>query len=140
MERIGDHAEDLSEITLLLAGSPYIKKLEHIPMMADATMKMVGDAINAFVNRDLRLAFSVKKYDDVVDNLFDTIKNDLIELIHQEAAHGEQAIDLIMVAKYFERIGDHAVNIAEWVEFAITGRHMKFKGLKEELKEEQENA
>jgi len=132
MERIGDHAEDISEITLMLAGSPYIKKLEHIPMMADATMKMVGDAINAFVKKDLRLACSVKRYDDVVDNLFVNIKDDLIALIHQDAAHGEQAIDLIMIAKYFERIGDHAVNIAEWVEFSITGKHNKFKGYIEE--------
>jgi len=127
MERIGDHAEDISEITILLAGSPYIKKLEHIPMMADATMKMLTEAIDAFVNKDLELAHQVINYDDIVDELFVNIKDDLIELIREDSANGEQAIDLIMVAKYFERIGDHAVNIAEWVEFSITGRHIKLK-------------
>jgi phosphate transport system protein len=127
MERIGDHAEDISEIILMIAGDPYIKKLEHIPQMADATMKMVTNAIDAFVKKDLVLASAVKEYDDVVDNLFDNIKVDLIELIREDASNGEQAIDLIMIAKYFERIGDHAVNIAEWVEFSITGKHAKYK-------------
>ena len=127
MERIGDHAEDISELTVLLAGSPYIKKLEHIPQMADATMKMLTDSIDAFVKKDLELAHFVINYDDVVDDLFVTIKNDLIELIREDSANGEQAIDLIMIAKYFERIGDHAVNIAEWVEFSITGKHVKLK-------------
>ena len=123
MERIGDHAVDISEITLFLSGAKYIKKLEHIPQMADATIKMVSNSIDAYVNKDLKLANSVIKYDDVVDELFCDVKQDLIELIHKDVDNGEQAMDLLMIAKYFERIGDHAVNIAEWVIFSITGKH-----------------
>ena len=122
MERIGDQAEDISEITMLLADVPYIKKLEHIPQMATATAKMVTESIDAFVKKDLALAQAVIEYDDVVDDLFDTVKTDLIELIRSDSDSGEQAIDLLMVAKYFERIGDHAVNIAEWVVFSISGK------------------
>jgi len=128
MERIGDQAADISEITILLVGQPYIKKLEHIPQMAEATIKMVTESIEAFVNKDLALALEVARYDDVVDDLFDTVKFDLIEMIRQNRENGEQAIDLIMIAKYFERIGDHATNIAEWVNFAITGKHKIGKG------------
>ncbi len=123
MERIGDHAADISEITLMLVEKPYIKKLEHIPKMAKAAIKMVNDSIDAFVKKDLELARSVIAYDDVVDELFDLIKNHLINLIREDVENGQQAIDLVMIAKYFERIGDHAVNIAEWVVFSITGEH-----------------
>ena len=123
MERIGDQAADISEIALFLIGETYIKKLEHIPMMAAATSKMVTESIDAYVKMDLQLAQQVIEYDDVVDKLFYTVKSDLIELIQADKANGEQAIDLIMIAKYFERIGDHATNIAEWVVFSITGRH-----------------
>jgi len=123
MERIGDHATDISEITLTLSDAVYIKKLEHIPQMADATIKMLSNSIDAYVNKDLELAQSVIDYDDVVDELFDTVRNDLIALIHENVENGEQAMDLLMIAKYFERIGDHAVNIAEWVIFSITGEH-----------------
>jgi len=123
MERIGDQAGDISEITIYLADKPYIKKLEHIPMMAEATAKMVTDSIDAFVEKDLERARSVIDYDDVVDNLFVTVKHDLFELTRANAENAEQALDLLMIAKYFERIGDHAVNIAEWVVFSITGVH-----------------
>ena len=123
MERIGDQAEDIAEITIMLAGTPYIKKLVNIPKMAEATAKMVTESIDAFVKKDLDLAQAVIKHDDVVDKLFDTVKFNLIEAIRADSANGEQAIDLLMVAKYFERIGDHAVNIAEWVVFSITGKH-----------------
>lgn len=125
MERIGDQAADISEITLLLVGEQYIKKLDHMPQMAQATIKMVTDSIDAFVNKDLALAKSVIAYDDVVDGLFTTVRGDLIALIHADSANGAQAMDLLMIAKYFERIGDHAVNIAEWVEFSIVGKHMR---------------
>lgn len=124
MERIGDQARDISEITQMLSKSQYIKKLIHIPMMAEATSKMVTNAITAFVEKDLELARAVIESDDVVDDLFNIIKSDLIEMIHQNVENGHQAIDLMMVAKYFERIGDHAVNIAEWVVFSITGTHV----------------
>mgnify|MGYP000980196341 FL=1 len=91
--------------------------------MAQATIKMVNDAIDAYVNNDKELAQAVIKEDDTVDGLFDSVKNNLIEWVGQNRHCGEQAIDLIMIAKYFERIGDHAVNIAEWVIFSITGVH-----------------
>ncbi len=123
MERIGDQAADISDISIQLANVKYIKKIEHIPQMAAATVKMVTDAIEAFVRKDVALAKAVMAYDDVVDDLFDDVKNELIEAIRKDAENGEQAVDLLMIAKYFERIGDHAVNIAEWVEFSITGVH-----------------
>ncbi|HOB09924.1 MAG TPA: phosphate signaling complex protein PhoU [Limnochordia bacterium] len=121
MERIGDQALDISEIAPHLADSPYIKKLEHISQMAHATGKMVTDAVDAFVRKDLKKAYSVIDADDFVDNLFVEVKNDLIALVLENADNGTQALDLLMVAKYFERIGDHATNIAEWVVFSITG-------------------
>lgn len=123
MERIGDQAGDISEICIMIGGVEYIKKLEHIPMMAEATVKMVTDAIDAFVKKDAALAQAVIEYDDVVDDLFDNIKADLIELIRKDVKNGPQAMDLLMIAKYFERIGDHATNIAEWVVFSLTGIH-----------------
>ncbi len=123
MERIGDQAADISEITLLLAGTPIVRELEHIPQMAAATTRMVTDSIDAFVKKDLALAEAVVRADDIVDDLFTALKNDLVGLIRTDRDEGGHAIDLIMIAKYFERIGDHAVNIAEWVIFSITGRH-----------------
>ena len=125
MERIGDQAADITEITLHLAGTPYITKLELIPKMAEATVKMVTESIDAFVKKDLKMAQAVIEYDDVVDDLFLTVRRDLIRLTRADSENGEQAMDLLMVAKYFERIGDHAVNIAEWVVFSITGKHVK---------------
>lgn len=123
MERIGDHASDISEITIALADQPYIKKLEHIQQMAKETMIMLVGSIEAFVDKDLEKANEVIKRDDVVDDLFDKVKKELIQMIHENADKGEQAADLLMVAKYMERIGDHATNISEWVIFFITGEH-----------------
>jgi len=123
MERIGDQAADISEIVVHLAGAPYIKKLEHLPLMADTAVNMVSESLDAYIAKDLELVRKVITMDDVIDDLFNIIKNELIELIRTDAACGTQAMDLLMIAKYFERIGDHAQNIAEWVEYAITGRH-----------------
>ena len=123
MERIGDHASDISEITIALADQPYIKKLVHIQQMAKETMIMLVGSIEAFVDKDLEKANEVIKRDDVVDDLFDKVKKELIQMIHENADKGEQAADLLMVAKYMERIGDHATNISEWVIFSITGEH-----------------
>ena len=123
MERIGDQAADISELTILMSKTQYIKRFDHIEQMAKATIEMDTTSVDAFVKRDLELARSVFARDDIVDNLFVTIKNDLIELIREDVNNGEQAIDLIMVAKYFERIGDHAVNLADWVIFSIVGHH-----------------
>jgi phosphate transport system protein len=137
MERIGDQAADIAEVTIMLAGTPYIKKLEHIPLMAEATVKMVSESIDAFVKKDLELAEAVIEYDDVVDDLFDTVKLELIELIRSGKKKTAQAIDFLMIAKYFERIGDHAVNIAEWVVFSITGMH-KTAYVHEDIPEQEE--
>jgi phosphate transport system protein len=123
LERIGDHATDISEITLVLANKQYIKKLEHIPQMAEATMKMLTNSIEAFVKNDLDLAKRVIAYDDMVDNLFEIIKNELVELTIKNVDNSEQAMELLLVAKYFERIGDHATNVAEWIMFSLTGMH-----------------
>lgn len=127
MERIGDQAADISEITIALADKPYIKKLEHIQQMAKETMVMLVESIEAFVNKDLDKANRVIAHDDTVDELFQIVKEELIEIIHENVDSGEQATDLLMVAKYLERIGDHATNISEWVIFSITGEHPKNK-------------
>ena len=124
MERIGDHASDISELTLCMAGTPYIKKLEHVQQMAKETIVMLVSSIEAYVNADEKKAKSVIAHDDIVDDLFDTIKNELIAMIHDNPDDGEQACDLLMVAKYLERIGDHATNISEWVLFSIMGEHV----------------
>ena len=122
LERIGDQASDIAEILPYLQGSVSESKL-HIKEMAQATIKMVTDSIESFVRRDLPLARSVVEYDNVVDGLFNKVKTELIRLISEDSNNGEFCIDLLMVAKYFERIGDHAVNVAEWVEYSITGIH-----------------
>jgi len=131
MERIGDQAADISDIAIFLAEEKYIKSLETIPEMAGATIRMVTGSIDAFVKSDLELARSVIYSDDIVDDLFVKVKDDLIALVHQNPDNGRQAMDLLMVAKYFERIGDHAVNIAEWVVFSITGEHREMDGREE---------
>lgn len=123
MERIGDHAADISEITIMMANEPYIKKLEHIQEMAKETTWMLNSAVDAYVNKDQDLANKVIAQDDVVDDLFVAIKEELVRLIGENPKNGGQATDLLMIGKYFERIGDHATNIAEWVIFSITGKH-----------------
>ncbi|MBP3649727.1 MAG: phosphate signaling complex protein PhoU [Clostridia bacterium] len=123
MERIGDQASDISEIVIYLSSEPYIKQLEHLPMMAEKAIRMVTAALDAYVRKDVKLAQEVMEMDDEIDSLFTTVKDELITLIRGDAAAGSQAIDLLMIAKYYERIGDHAQNIAEWVEYALTGRH-----------------
>lgn len=123
MERIGDQAADISEIAILLSKFSHVANLEKIQKMADETIRMVTTSIDAFVNRDLTLARAVIMKDDIVDALFVEVKADVITLIQTDVANSEQATDWLMVAKYFERIGDHATNIAEWVIFSITGKH-----------------
>ena len=123
MERIGDHATDISEITIELSKESYIKKLDHIQKMAKETMVMLVQSVEAFVNKDMDKARTVIVHDDVVDDLFNKVKAELIAMIHEDVNAGKQASDLLMAAKYFERIGDHATNISEWVIFSITGQH-----------------
>ncbi|MCL2018586.1 MAG: phosphate signaling complex protein PhoU [Oscillospiraceae bacterium] len=125
MERIADQAEDIAEIVKYLAATPPIKQPEDISKMAKATKKMLKESIDSFVKKDLELAKAVIEHDDVVDELFMTIRKDLINIVHEKPESGEQAFDLLMIAKYFERIGDHASNIAEWVIFMITGTHKR---------------
>ena len=123
MERIGDQAADISDIVIYIADQPYIKELVHLPQMGQKAIQMVRGSLDAYVNKDLELAQSVMAMDDEIDDLFTVVKAELIKQIHHDAETGEQAMDLLMIAKYYERIGDHAQNIAEWVEYALTGRH-----------------
>ena len=122
MERIGDQAADIAEMLKYITDSELESK-SHIAEMASAAGRMVTDAVAAFVRRDLHQARAVMAYDDRVDSLFGQVKAELSALIGENPQNGEICLDLLMIAKYFERIGDHAVNIAEWVEFSLTGRH-----------------
>ena len=124
MERIGDHAADISEMTILMSKTKYIPNLEHINRMASETVQMLIRSIEAYVEKDMEKAVDVIASDDVVDDLFDKNKAELIEQIQREPQSAESAADMLMVAKYFERIGDHATNIAEWVIFALDDKKM----------------
>lgn len=122
MERIGDQAQDIADMSRFVK----VQEIAHgmnIGKMAEATIKMVTESIDSFVKKDLDSAAAVVKYDDVVDDLFLKVKTELPKLLQQDPQNAEYYIDLIMVAKYFERIGDHAENIAQWVEYSITGTH-----------------
>ena len=122
MERIGDQAEDISEIVITLDGR-YAENSALLKGMAESTIQMVTESVDAYVKRDTALAHKVIEMDDIVDDYFDQVKAELISKIAGEPADGEYALDLLMIAKYLERIGDHAVNIAEWVIFSVTGKH-----------------
>lgn len=122
MERIGDQASDIAEIISFLGGRT-VSDCKYIRLMAQAAIKMVTESVDAFVRRDVSLAGRAAAHDDIVDDFFDKVKTSLIGMIAEKPEDGEYALDLLMIAKYFERIGDHAVNIAEWVEFSVTGIH-----------------
>ena len=122
MERIGDQAEDIAEIIAFLKGRT-AENDELLREMARAAIKMVTESVEAFVKHDIMLAEQVVAYDDTVDRYFEQVKHGLIQKISENPDDGEYALDLLMIAKYFERIGDHAVNIAEWVIFSVTGVH-----------------
>ncbi len=129
MERIGDQASDIVEI------APYIDKKgtlgeTHIREMAEAAIQMVSESVESFVKMDLETAYLVIEHDNVVDGLFDKVKQELIKSIETGHSDAKALLDLLMIAKYFERIGDHAENIAEWVIFFLTGEHRK--GFKQE--------
>ena len=119
MERIGDHAADISEMTVMMSDTPYVADLEDIKKMASETVLMLIRSIEAYVEKDMLKAQSVIDHDDIVYDLFHKNKQDLIELIQKNPAVSEQAADMLMVAKYFERIGDHATNLAENIIFAL---------------------
>ncbi len=122
MERIGDQASDIAEMVCFVNESGLGGKI-HIADMARATIKMVTDSVDSFVKSDIETAYEVIRHDDIVDGLFLKVKKELISGLKDEADNAEALIDLLMIAKYFERIGDHAENIAEWVIYSITGKH-----------------
>ena len=122
LERIGDQAADIAELVSYVR-VPDGSGVLHIADMTRAVIGMVTDSVDSFVKRDLGLARAVCAADDRVDELFDQVKRELIDMIAADAAWGQQGLDLLMVAKYLERIGDHATNVAEWVEYSITGVH-----------------
>ncbi len=122
MERIGDHATDISELTLMLSGEPGMGALD-LRQMAAKTCEMLLGSLEAFVHQDVQKAHEVIAKDDEVDALFLRVKGDIIDALRSEPGGGEEAVDLLMAAKYFERIGDHATNIAEWAIYAVSGEH-----------------
>ncbi len=128
MERIADQAADISELVVKMSKLPYADAVKEIPEMADRVQEMVKNAARSFVERDGELAKAVCRADDAVDDLFDVVKGRLTGIVHKdidEDDNGEQALDMLMIAKYLEKIGDHASNIAEWVLFMLTGEHKK---------------
>ena len=124
MERIGDQAEDIGEIVPFLNGRTGVE-CEDIRLMAETAQQMVRSSIDAYVNQDMALVKKVISMDDIVDDAFDRTTETLIHMISSNREDGQYCLDLLMIAKYLERIGDHATNIAEWVEFSITGQHTK---------------
>lgn len=121
LERIGDHASDIAELILRIKGQHIYHVVRHIPAMAAAAKEMVHTSIEAFISQDLETAKEIEKSDDVVDELFSKVKTDVVSLLTQSTEQIDQCIDLLMIAKYLERIGDHAVNVCEWTEFSKTG-------------------
>ena len=122
MERIGDQAEDIAEIVTYLKG----RTTDHMTMieeMAKEAVGMVTSSVDSYVKKDVLLARQVINHDDVVDDYFSKVKNGIISLIRKNPEESELALDLLMIAKYFERIGDHATNIADWVVYSVTGKH-----------------
>ena len=123
MERIGDQAFDIADITKSGSFQGFSGKV-HIKEMAKAAIHMVTDSVDSYVKQDVQLAKRVTEEDDVVDELFLKVRRELAKLIHTDQNASEQALDLLMIAKYLERIGDHAVNVSEWVIYSVTGKHM----------------
>ena len=126
IERFGDQAADIGDLVYTMPGEKYIKELTHTKAMGNLAIKMVRESVNSFINNDAKLADEVITLDDKMDELFDTVKTELIELIKKDGNNGDQGIELMMVAKYLERIGDHAVNVAEWTKYNETGVHQKY--------------
>ncbi|MCL2521630.1 MAG: phosphate signaling complex protein PhoU [Erysipelotrichales bacterium] len=127
LERIAGQARDICEIVFNLCEENYQIKLEILPQMAELTRQMVYDCVNSFVKQDLELAAKTIETDDLIDNLFDKLKQKMIKLIKEKPSFADQAIYLLMVGKHLEKIGDHAENIAEWVIYSKTGKHKNIK-------------
>ncbi len=127
IERFGDQASDIGDLVYTMPGDTYIGKLSHLEAMGTLAVRMARESVNSFIKNDEALADEVIRTDDEMDDLFVTVQNDLIELIRKDGKkNGDQAITLMMVAKYLERIGDHAVNVAEWTKYNETGVHTKY--------------
>ena len=128
MERIGDQAADIANVSLHFdADAPFFKPLEHIPLMARIASSMVCESISAFIRSDAEAARKIISRDDEVDNLFETVKREIIDKLMRCPECANQAVDFMIIAKYLERIGDHAVNICGWVIFSATGKHKDAK-------------
>ena len=127
MERIGDNAEDIARISIGIRGEHVFEMVRHIPQMAEITVKMVHDSVKAFVDRDIELARTVIATDDEVDDLFCNAKADIAQILKEDKDEYNNTVDFLLIAKYLERIADHAVNICEWVEFSLTGEHKNKK-------------
>lgn len=123
MERIGDHAVGIADLSLRFGQASTLQPVEQVPMMARMASAMVKDAVNAFVHSDMKLCNDVIARDDEVDHLFHTVQREITAILVHNEAQADQAIDLLMIAKYIERIADHAENVAEWVIFYMTGAH-----------------
>ncbi|MDF2484297.1 MAG: hypothetical protein K0R46_465 [Herbinix sp.] len=121
MERIGDHAADIAELIIREKREHVYDLVKYIPEMGRVSKQMVHDAVAAFTAVDVEEAREIIKRDDVVDDLFDKVKEEVAFLLRSTKEHVDQCVDILMIAKYFERIGDHAVNICEWTEFHETG-------------------
>lgn len=121
MERIGDHAADIAELIIREKREPVYELVKHIPEMGKVSKSMVHDAVQAFTTINVEEAREIMKRDDIVDDLFDKVKEEVASLLRTTNEHVDQCVDILMIAKYFERIGDHAVNICEWTEFHETG-------------------
>lgn len=121
LERIGDHAADIAELTLVLNSEGSCAALKHLPPMVESVKAMVRDAISAFIDRDVDAAQEIMVRDDIIDAYFDKVKSEVVSLLKSDSHKSDSAIDLLMIAKYLERIGDHAVNVCEWTEFSDTG-------------------
>ena len=126
IERFGDQAADIGDLVFTMPGDRYMKEPVHLTAMGRLAVRMVRDSVDSFIFNDEKLADEVIALDDEMDDMFITVKNELIGLIHEDSQNGDQAITLMMVAKYLERIGDHAVNVAEWTKYNETGVHQKF--------------
>lgn len=121
LERIGDHAADIAQLTIRMSDSRSFAGVRHLPAMADSVKAMLRDAIHAFIERDTQAAEQIEQRDDIIDAYFDKVKNEVVKLLQSEPSQSDMAVDLLMIAKYLERIGDHAVNVCEWTEFSDMG-------------------
>lgn len=121
MERIGDHASDIAELILTMKEPCVHPSVKHIPGMVTAAREMVQASLDVFIRGDVKTALAIAKQDDIIDDLFDKVKSEVIDMLSHWPEHSDQGIDILMIAKYLERVGDHAVNICEWTEFSRTG-------------------